>query len=103
MTNRTWNLRDLRNAVLKKHGKKVYVELSPCLNSIVERQEYARFHFHEAKASLEAFFKSDHSESDLFRLVFGKGGDGLEDYEDSKFRAQAHTVACLQSLHSVVG
>jgi hypothetical protein len=102
MSNSTWDLNLLKGYVLSLHGESLKAEISPCLNSIAERQEYARFHFNEAKDSLESFIKTEHLVEDLFRLAFGKGGEGFSEFEENKLKAQAHTLACLQNMHSVL-
>ncbi|MDY6799169.1 MAG: hypothetical protein SVX28_10650 [Pseudomonadota bacterium] len=87
--------------MLKVHGKPAYCTLSPCLNSIVERQEFARYHYHEAKSFMECYMDDNYPVMELFRLVFAGSGPDKEHLEDNQSRARAHIVGCVQSLHSV--
>lgn len=96
-----WDLKELKEKVLKIHGKPAYSNLSPCLNSIVERQEFARYHYHEVKGFMEGYMDDNYSDMELFRLVFAGSGSHKEQLEDNKFRARAHIVGFVQSLHSV--
>lgn len=96
-----WNLKELKENVLKKHGKAAYANLTPCLNSIVERQDFARYHYHEAKKLMQSYMDDSYPEMELFRLVFTGSGTQKDKLEDNKFCARAHIVGCVQSLHSV--
>jgi hypothetical protein len=88
--------------VLARHGKRVYSELSPCLGSIVERQEFARFHFHEARDALADFMATEHSSSEVLDLIFGREAESTDSYRENSFKAKAHLVACIQNMHSVL-
>ncbi|KAA8977833.1 hypothetical protein [Halospina sp. K52047b] len=96
-----WDLKELKDKVLHVHGKPAYSNLSPCLNSIFERQEFARYHYHEAKTFMEGYMDDSYPDMELVRLVFSGSGSHREQLEDNKFRARAHIVGCVQSLHSI--
>lgn len=96
-----WDLKELKESVLRLHGKSAHSKLSPCLSSIAERQDFARYHYHEAKDLLDSYMGESYPEIDLFRLAFSGDGPDNEQLEDNKFRARAHIVGCVQSIHSV--
>lgn len=98
----SWNLNELRDLVLKIHGKKNYIKLFQCSDSIAERLEFAGFHYREAKDIFDQFdWHEDISDTEIFHtLIFG-GNEDSEELEKKKLTARAHIVAFIQSLHSV--
>lgn len=96
-----WDLEDLRMNVLKIHGKSALFKISPCLDSIVERQEFAHYHFNEAKNLLNSYMDSSYPDMELFRLIFSADDHNKEEFKDKRFQARAHVVGCIQSIHSV--
>ena len=98
----SWDLNELRDLVLKAHGKKTYVELFQSSNSIVERLEFAGFHYREAKDIFDQFdWHEGISDTELFHNVIFGGKEGSEELDEKKIKARAHIVAFIQSLHSI--
>ena len=96
-----WNLNELRKEVTRSQGKVASFKLSSFLNSICERQEFARYHFHEARDSLSQYMDDSIPEMELFRLAFSGKGETREDFSERKFKARANVLACVQSTHAV--
>lgn len=97
----TWNLSQLRDNVATQHGDAQREHLSPSLNSIVDRQLYARFHFQEASRILKEVLEDRDDQSVLIDLVFGADREAHHEFANSRKFAEAHITACLQSLHSL--
>ena len=97
----TWNLSQLRDNVATQHGDAQLEHLSPSLNSIVDRQIYARFHFQEANRILNELLKDRDDQSILIDLVFGADREAHHEFANSRRFAEAHITACVQSLHSL--
>lgn len=95
-----WDIKKLKEKVRKAHGKPIYLALSPCLNSLIERQDFTRYHYHEAKYLLEKHINKDRNEKEIFQLVFAENGTQTEQFEYDKLRARAHITGCIQNLHS---
>jgi len=96
-----WNIKELKSKVLKTHGKPSYITLSPSLNSLIERQDFTRYHYHEAKNILEKYMNEINTAEEIFQLVFSDPGSETEKFETDRLRARAHITGCIQSLHSV--
>ena len=96
-----WDLSSLRKAVKKLYGQEHLERLSPSLDSIVERQEFCRLYFHEAKDTLEAMLYDKTDEMSLLDLVLPVAAEERKIFENCKFRARAHVTSCLQNMHSV--
>lgn len=97
----TWNLSQLRDNVAAQHGPAQRDQLAPSLNSLVDRQIYARFHFQEASRILKEVLDERDDRSILIDLVFGADREAHHEFANSRKFAEAHITACLQSLHSL--
>jgi hypothetical protein len=97
----TWNLSQLRDDVATQHGEAQRDQLAPSLNSIVDRQTYARFHFQEAARILKELLEDRDDRSVLIDIVFGADREAHHEFANSRKFAEAHITACLQSLHSL--
>lgn len=50
---------------------------------------------------MQSYMDDSYPEMELFRLALTGSGSQREELEDNKFRARAHIVGCVQSLHSI--
>lgn len=92
-----WDLGALKQAIEKSYGKEHLAKLSPSLNSIFERQEFSRFHFHESKDALEKILHDKTTQASLLNIIFTKDSE----FDECKFRARAHIISCIQNMHCV--
>lgn len=97
----SWNLEQLREDVRFLFGNEQRERLSPSLNSIVDRQTYARFHFQESKRILGEVLNERDGKSILIDLIFGADRNAQHEFAYRRKFAEAHCLAFLQSLHSV--
>ena len=97
----TWNFEQLREDVSIVFGNEQRERLSPSLNSIVDRQTYARFHFQESKRILGEVLNGRDEQSILTDLIFGADRNAQHEFAYRRKLAEAHIVAFLQSLHSL--
>jgi len=96
-----WDLKILRQSIEKLYGQEYLAKLSPSLNSIVERQEFGRLYFYEAKNALKNILDKKTDQKSLLRLVLPFETEERKIFEDRKFIAKAHILSCLQNMHSV--
>jgi hypothetical protein len=96
-----WNLIALHQNVERLYGKEQKELVIESANSIIERQDYARFHFHEAVNTFNGYFENRKSLKEAVSLVFSKDSSESEDFEIIKLKTQAHIFGFMQSLHSV--
>ncbi|MBL8373938.1 hypothetical protein [Accumulibacter sp.] len=97
----TWNLEQLREDVTFLFGDEQHECLSPSLNSIVDRQTYARFHYQESKRILGEVLNDRDDQAILVDLIFGANRNAHHEFASRRKFAEAHVVAFLQSLHSL--
>jgi hypothetical protein len=97
----TWNLEQLREDVTFLFGDEQRERLSPSLNSIVDRQTYARFHYQESKRILGEVLNDRDDQAILIDLIFGADHNAHHEFANRRKFAEAHVVAFLQSLHSL--
>jgi hypothetical protein len=73
------------------------------LSSALDRQEYARFHYHEVKDRWGRLLQVASAPNGVWDIVLGGSvSSGIENENESLLHAiGAHVVACVQSLHAV--
>lgn len=97
----SWDLSELKKNVQKSYGSEQSSKLTPCLNSIVERQEFSRYHYHQAKDTFEKALHDKTDSESLIDLVLMKNSKEGEEFEESKFITRANILSCIQNIHSV--
>ncbi|MBU4526546.1 MAG: hypothetical protein KUA37_02055 [Desulfomicrobium sp.] len=100
MSRRTWNLAYLRSRVDFLYGENQLKLLSPCLESVVTREYYARFHYQEGRDLVYEFLSTRGDVKELVGLVFGGVEEDQVEFNRRCRFAEAHVVACLQNIHS---
>jgi len=96
-----WNLKQLREDVERLYGAEQREWLSPCLDSVADRQFYARFHFQEGMRLLGEFLENRDDQSSLIMLIVGTDREQYEEFYIRRKQAEAHVVACMQSMHAL--
>lgn len=91
-----WDLKRLRDDVAELHGREQLKRLKPSLESVVQRQRYARHHFLESERRIKEVM-ADPARSEKHPLEL------LDDEEVNQAHdnARAEIVACVQSMHAV--
>lgn len=96
-----WNLKQLRDEVERRFGVQQRELLSPCLDSIVARKFYARFHFQEGMRLIQEFLKDRDDQRSLIPLILGAEMEEYDEFYVRRKQAEAHVVACMQSMHAL--
>lgn len=96
----SWNLKQLREDVERLYGRDRVNQLSPCLESVIERAFYARYHYQEFQRLLKDYLSKHSSDSELFNAVFGSF-ESEDLFQEVSGQVQANIVACTQSLHAM--
>lgn len=96
----SWNLQILKDEVEETHGEAQRELLIPCLESIVDRQHYANYHFQDFESLLKEFLSSRSEVDQLFRLVIGSDLNERNEWHICRKKAEANIVGCLQSMHA---
>lgn len=98
----TWNVEETRKLVLKLYGKRQFDFARSSLRSVIDRQHYARYHYHEAKDLLEVFLRTRLQSASLWEVIFADQEDEIVDnFQVFITKIGAHVTACVQSMHAV--
>lgn len=95
-----WDVEETRQHIRRLFGDEQLELAKPCLRSVVDRQTYARIHFQDARAKLDAYTQTALQEASLFEVTFGDSEAWVE-FNIFIREVGAHLTACVQSIHSV--
>jgi len=96
----TWNVAETRKNIEHRFDPSQLALAKPNLDSLSERQFYARYHFQEVLRLLKRFTRVHLSEKPLIIVAYGEIKD-REKFEHFMSKSGAHAVACVQSIHSI--
>lgn len=96
----SWNLKALRDDVERIYGRWQRDAVAPCIDSIVQRRTFARYHFTEAKRLLDGAI-GDHQQFELLAVMLGAFDKEPGDFEWARIQAAVHITACVHSMHSM--
>lgn len=91
-----WNLKQLRDDVAELYGREQLERLKPSLESVVQRQRYARHHFLESERRIKEVM-ADPVRAEKHPLELWDDEEVNQAHDD----ARAEIVACVQSMHAV--
>ncbi|MGZ9709383.1 hypothetical protein ACXX82_00995 [Glaciimonas sp. GNP009] len=96
----TWHIDVTQKLIQYCYSRSQLKLAQPSLQSIIQRQEFAKFHYHEANDLFSAFASKRLSGSSILQVAFG-----VEIIRDDFYlfmtKFGAHVLACLQSLHAI--
>lgn len=95
-----WDLQQLKDDVDLLHGKEQRNILSPCIQSIIDRKLYARYHYQEFERLLTELLRGNEDQVSLYNLVLVSEEEWIE-FNHCRKMVEANVVACLQSLHAI--
>lgn len=94
-----WDRSETHELVRKRFDRKQELLVHECTRSIVDRQNFGHFHYHEVRRLAKSFERKHLSEKSLIEL---HASDELsEAFERFIIKAGAHATACVQSVHAV--
>lgn len=96
-----WDLKSLREDVELVHGKSQLEFLVESCNSIVDRQNFAHFHYHEAMDIFNDHFKDKQSLTDAVVSALVRNHANAEEFSNVMLKVRAHILGFMQSLHSI--
>lgn len=96
-----WNLKELRRFVERLFGENQLHTVNQCLRTLEDRRSFSRYHFNEAKDRMDEVLQGC-EEDELTATLLGAHDTGERQFSTARFKAYAHTVACVQSMHAVV-
>lgn len=94
-----WNLAALKDRIEQLYGRPQREAITPSLNSIFQRCEFAKYHYREANRLLDAATVPHEKPGKIMMLLLG-GDEASQAFNESRFQASAHITACIQSMHA---
>ncbi|MGZ8262019.1 MAG: hypothetical protein ACXWTU_03545 [Methylotenera sp.] len=90
-----------RSLIERLYGRPQLELAKPCLRSVVDRRDYAHYHFHEANDLFKSFAQGQLADSSLLEVVYGPDDETRSNFELLIMKVGAHVLAGIQSLHSI--
>lgn len=101
----SWNIDETQKLVLSLYGRSQLDLVRPCLESVVDRQNYARFHYFEIQEILERYVSTHLKDTTLLDskldMSLGVDDEAADDFFIFNTKIGAHFTACIQCLHAV--
>lgn len=109
----SWNIEELNDLVIKKHGLKYAHRLQVFLNSTSKKIRIAAYHSSESRNMMNGFFPHGtevENYSRGFDLLFGHMTANINETEKQEsiifhntlWKAEAHVIACAHAIHSLI-
>lgn len=95
-----WDNGETGELVLKLRGKQNWLRMQPSVRSVVDRTEFARYHYHETLGLLNSFVEENLRETSLLEVSFFRG-DEYGEFSNVMLQIRAHVTATIQSLHAI--
>lgn len=97
----TWEVKKTRDLVNKLYGKKQYLIAKQSINSVLQRKDFARFHYFEAFERWDAHME-DIKNEDPINLVLACADEITNERRANLMEElAAHVHACVHSLHTI--
>jgi len=96
-----WDLSRTNSLVEKLFGREQHQIVQPCLRSIVDRQNFAQYHYSETARLLKSFQQKYLTGQPLFMAIHGGDENARTAFERLMIEAGAHVTACIQAVHAV--
>lgn len=97
-----WNLNETRTLVRELFGTAQFELANPSIGSVAERQEYAQYHYQEAKALLEAQMCKAKAAGHPLLAILPTSGEAEHEMQVFFVRVGAQLTACVQSIHALL-
>lgn len=98
----SWDVGKTRELVEKIYGPPQLKAIRPSLESLVERQIFASYHFYEYKRILHRHIDSRLGEKHILELTLPLTTTDQYRADNALNQAAANVIACLQSLHCLL-
>lgn len=96
-----WHIDETREHIRRLFGREQLELANPCIRSVVDRQIYARIHFQDARAKIDAYIQAELQDASLLDVTLGGDAEAWAEFNIFIREAGAHLTACVQSIHSV--
>lgn len=84
----SWNLNELKEAIISAYGEEQEILLNPILESIATRCIYSQYHFHQMKNLMERYFSESMPDVELLNITFNRNDNG--EFDRCRMEAEAN-------------
>lgn len=95
-----WDMAATRNQIKRLYGHQQLEMAAPALRSVIDRRDYAYYHYHEASDLFRAFAEKRLANEPLI-WVMHQSDESFSEFHWLITKIGAHVVACIQSLHAI--
>jgi hypothetical protein len=96
-----WDLQETRDQVELRYGYSQLHTVRKCLESIIDRQRYAKYHFSEYRRLLTEHIDNQLTSKDIYKVTLVFKPEERAKLDSCLTRVGANVVACIQSMHSI--
>lgn len=97
-----WDLHHTYGLVERAFGRDQVALVKPCLQSVVDRQNFASYHFQETQRLLKSFKRKHLADKNLLLALHGaRNPPARVPFEVLMIKAGAHATACVQAIHAI--
>lgn len=96
-----WDVNQTRKYVEQLYGHEQLTLVRPCIQSVIDRQLYARIHFRDAQSKLKAYVGDALQHVDLMGITLTGDNETWGDLNVFIREVGAYLTACVQSIHSI--
>ena len=95
-----WDIAATRRHINRLYGHQQLELAAPALRSVIDRRDYAYYHYHEANDLFREFVQENLTEKSLFWGIH-QSDESFSEFHWLITKIGAHVVACIQSLHAI--
>lgn len=95
-----WDIAETRNQISRLYGHGQLEMAVPALRSVIDRRDYAHFHYHEANELFRAFAE-EHLANEPLLWVIHQSDESFSEFHWLITKIGAHVMACIQNLHAI--
>jgi hypothetical protein len=95
-----WDMAATRNQIKCLYGHQQLEMAVPALRSVIDRRDYAYYHYHEANDLFRAFSEKRLANEPLMWVIH-QSDESFFEFHRHITKIGAHVVACIQSLHAI--
>lgn len=95
----SWNILETHDLVRLRFDRKQELLVRECTRSIIDRQNFGRFHYHEVLRLAKSFERKHLSENSVIWL--DTSDETRNAFERFIMKAGAHATACVQCFHAI--
>jgi hypothetical protein len=97
----SWHVAHTRSLIERAFDREQLNLARPSIKSVSDRLDYARYHYQEAMRLIAQFASKYLMHQPLLALVFSNDEEERLDFEELMTQLGAHTIACVQSVHTL--